>query len=224
MIHECDYHPPSSACYQRHKCRCDGCKREQSRYAKHRRVRNAQGLNDLVDAQPARLHVLRLMEMGMTHGTIAINAGMVNSGLQALLGIKINGTRTKRLHRRTAARILAVTYTPAIGATFTDPTGSRRRLQDLALRGFSSSELSISCRIQSHTLTEVRSGKRTLVRLATAEAVTALYKRLEGHVPTYTSQSGQTSVIGAAKRAGYAPMAAFDDVDDANERPKGIAA
>lgn len=224
MIHECDYHPPSSSCYQRHKCRCEGCKREQSRYAKHRRVRNAQGLNDLVDAQPARLHVLRLMEMGMTHGTIAINAGMVNSGLQSLLGIKINGNRTKRLHRRTAARILAVTYTPAIGTTFTDPTGTQRRLQDLALRGFSSIELSKLCGVQYHTLTEVRAGKRSLVRLTTAEAVAALHRRLEGLAPTHTSESGQISVIGAAKRAGYAPLAAFDDVDDANERPKGVAA
>lgn len=224
MIHECDYHPPSSACYQRHKCRCEGCRREQSRYAKHRRVKTAQGLNDLVDAQPARLHVLRLMEMGMTHGTIATNAGMVNSGLQALLGIKINGNRTKRLHRRTAAQILAVTYTPAIGTTFTDPTGSRRRLQDLALRGFSSSDLSISCGVQSHTLTEVRSGKRSLVRLGTAEAITALHRRLEGLTPTNTSPSGQASVIAAARKSGYAPLAAFDDVDDVNERPKGVAA
>lgn len=224
MIHDCAMHEPSSACYQRHKCRCVGCKREQSRYAKHRRVKSAQGLNDLVDAQPARLHVLRLMEMGMTHGTIAINAGMVNSGLQALLGIKINGNRTKRLHRRTAARILAVSYTPAIGTTYTDPTGSRRRLQDLALRGFSSVELSMVCGVQSHTLTEVRAGKRVIVRLRTAEAVTALHKRLEGLTPTHTSLSGQTSVIAAAKKAGYAPLAAFDDVDDADERPKGVAA
>ena len=224
MIHGCQYHPPSSACYQRHKCRCEGCKREQSRYAKHRRVKTAQGINDLVDAQPARLHVLRLMEMGMTHGTIAINAGMVNSGLQALLGIKINGARTKRIHRRTAASILAVSYSPAIGTTFTDPTGSRRRLQDLALRGFSSVELSTLCGVQYHTLTEVRAGKRVLVRQATAEAIAVLHKRLEGHTPTHTSLSGQSNVIAAARKSGYAPLAAFDDVDDVNERPKGVAA
>lgn len=224
MIHDCTMHEPSAGCYQRHKCRCEGCKRAQSRYSKRHRVLRAQGINDLVDAQPARLHVLRLMEMGMSHCTIAINAGMVNSGLQALLGIKINGKRTKRLHRRTAARILAVTYTPVIGTTFTDSTGSRRRLQDLALRGFGSAELSESCGVERHTLTEVRAGKRRLVRVGTAEAVAALHKRLEGHAPASTSESGQRTVIAAARTARYAPLAAFDDVDDANERPKGIAA
>lgn len=223
MTHDCAKHAAGPTCYQKCKCRCPDCKRAQSRYAKQRRVRLAQGINDLVDATPAREHVLKLMSMGMSHGTIALRAGMPNSGLQSLLGLRSNSKQAKRLHRRTARRILAVTYTPAVGANFVASTSTRRRLQDLALRGFSAQEVAVLSGIQKHTITEVRSGIRPLVRTATAKAVERLHKSLEGQTPTLTSRRGQSALIATAKRHKYAPLAAWDDINNQNERPKGIA-
>lgn len=221
MTHDCAKHTPGPTCYQKCKCRCDDCKHAQSRYAKQRRVRLAQGINDLVDATPAREHVLKLMSMGLSHGTIALRAGMPNSGMQSLLGVKSNAKQVKRIHRRTAARILRVTYAPIVGLHFTAATGSRRRLQDLALRGFGAAEVAALCGIQKHTITEVRNGLRSLVRFETEQAIADMHKRLEGCGPTRTVN--QKSVMTVARNAGYAPLAAFDDINNQNERPKGIA-
>lgn len=224
MNHDCERHRPGPTCYQKCKCRCDDCKRGQSRYAKQRRIRAAQGINDLVDATPAREHVERLMSMGMSHGTIAVQAGMPNSGLQPLLGIKANAKPLRRMHRRTARRILAVTYTPVVGVSFVQATGTMRRLQDLALRGFGAAELATLSGIEKHTITEVRAGTRTFVRTTTADAIEALHKRLEGQAPTLTSVRGRTATITIARRNGYAPLAAWDDINNKRERPKGIVA
>lgn len=223
MTHNCTLHRPCPSCYQNCKCRCDDCRRAQSRYAKQRRVKLAQGINDLVDAAPAREHVQKLMSMGMSHGTIALQAGMPNSSLQALLGVKTNAKPLRRMHRRTARRVLAVTYTPMVGENFVAATATQRRLQDLGLRGFSSGELSTLCGVQKHTITEVRAGKRRLVRISTAEAVEELHRQLEGKSPTLTSRRGQSALIAAAKRHKYAPLAAWDDINNQKERPKGIA-
>lgn len=223
MTHDCAKHAAGPTCYQKCKCRCADCKRAQSRYAKHRRVKLAQGINDLVDATPAREHVRKLMRLGMSHGTIALQAGMPNSGLQSLLGLRSNSKQAKRIHRRTAARILAVTYTPAVGANFVASTSTRRRLQDLGLRGFSAQEIAVLSGIQKHTITEVRSGIRPLVRTATAEVVERLHKSLEGQEPTLTSWRGQSALAAMAKRQKYAPLAAWDDIDSEKEKPKGIA-
>lgn len=224
MTHDCGKHAmPCPPCYQKCKCRCEDCKRAQSRYAKQRRVQRAQGINDLVDATPAREHVEHLMSMGMSHGTIAVQAGLPNSGLQALLGIKSNVKQIKRMHRRSVRAILQVRYTPAVGKNFITATATRRRLQDLALRGFSAQEVAILSGIQKHTITEVRSGIRPLVRSRTAEAVEALHKRLEGQSPSFTSKRGQAALISTAKRHKYAPLAAWDDINNQRERPKGVA-
>lgn len=224
MTHDCARHRPGPTCYQKCKCRCADCRQGQARYAKRWRVRTAQGINDLVDAAPAREHVERLMRLGMSHGTIAVAAGMPNSGLQALLGLKSNAKPLKRMHRRSVHRILAVTYTPTVGRSFVPAAGTMRRLQDLALRGFGAAEVTTLSGIQKHTITEVRSGSRSFVRTTTAEAIEALHRRLEGQAPTLTSPRGRAGIMTVARRNGYAPLAAFDDVDNEKERPKGVVA
>lgn len=223
MNHDCERHAPSAGCYQRCKCRCDYCKRAQSRYTKQRRVRLAQGINDLVDATPAREHVEALMAAGMSHGTIAVAAGMPNSGLQALLGLKANAKQIRRMHRRTVARILAVRYAPTIGSTRVDATGTRRRLQDLALRGFAAAEVGSHAGIERQTIIDVRQGRRKTVRRETAEAIARTHVALRGRAPTSTALANRAAVVTLARRSGWAPVAAYDDIDNRHERAKGIA-
>ena len=223
MVHDCGKHAPSSGCYQRCKCRCVDCKRAQSRYAKQRRVRLTQGINDLVDATPAREHVEHLMRMGMSHGTIAVAAGMPNSGLQALLGLKSNAKPLKRMHRRISARILAVKYAPVIGSTRVDATASRRRLQDLGLRGFAAAEVSAYAGVERQTIVDVRQGKRRTVYLETAEAIARAHHRLEGKTPSLTSPTNRKGLVTVARQSRWAPLAAYDDIENRNERPKGVA-
>lgn len=224
MTHTCAMHVPGANCYQKCRCRCDECKQAQSRYAKHRRVKLAQGINDLVDAEPVRAHVEHLMNLGMSHGTIALKAGMSTSGLQALLGLKTNAKQLKRMHRRTAKRITSVTYSPDVGRNYTAATETQRYLQDLALRGFSSQELSTLSGIEKYTITITRAGKCRLVRNETATTIRELHKHLEGKHPTLTSKKGQASLKAAARKHRYAPLAAWDDITNPNERPKGTAA
>lgn len=223
MTHDCARHRPGHTCYQKCKCRCDGCRRAQSRYAKQRRVRLAQGINDLVDATPAREHVEHLMSMGMSHGTIAVAAGMPNSGLQALLGLKSNAKPLKRMHRRSAARILAVKYAAVIGSTRVDATASRRRLQDLGLRGFAAAEVSAHSGIERQTIVDVRQGKRRTVYRETADAIAHAHRLLEGRVPSLTSLANRKGLVTLARQSRWAPLAAYDDIENRNERPKGVA-
>lgn len=223
MTHDCVKHTPSSGCYQRCKCRCADCKRAQSRYAKQRRVRLAQGINDLVDAAPVREHVENLMRMGMSHGTIAVAAGLSNSGLQALLGLKSNAKQLKRMHRRSAAQILAVKYAAVVGSARVDATASRRRLQDLGLRGFAAAEVSAHAGVERQTLVDVRQGKRRTVLRETAEAIARTHQLLEGREPSLTSPTNRKGLVTLARKSRWAPLAAYDDIENRNERPKGVA-
>lgn len=224
MTHDCGKHAmPCPPCYQKCKCRCEDCKRAQSRYAKQRRVQRAQGINDLVDATPAREHVEYLMSMGMSHGTIAVAAGMPNSGLQALLGLKSNAKPLKRMHRRSAARILAVKYAAVIGSTRVDATASRRRLQDLGLRGFAAAEVGAHSGIERQTIVDVRQGKRRTVHRETADAIAHAHQLLEGRAPSLTSPTNRKGLVTLARQSRWAPLAAYDDIENRNERPKGVA-
>lgn len=115
-------------------CRCADCRRACSKYEKRRVRRNAYGLNPWVDAEPVRQHVRSLMvgTPGDTEGAgykqIAKAAGVERNVLGRLLygrktsRVRQNGDReyrepTKRLHKDTADKILAVKSIPlAAGA------------------------------------------------------------------------------------------------------------
>lgn len=222
VTHDCEQHPvPTLTCYQKCRCRCEKCRQARAKYVKKWKLMNSRGVEPYVDATPAREHAKRLMKLGMSHRTIAVKAGMTNSGLDRLLGVRKDVPQSKRIRRATEKSILAVKYTNVIGTTFIDATGSKRRLQDLALRGFGAEELGDLCGIEYHSLRVIRSGVRKTVRVETAKAITVMHQLLEGTMPVTTRIANQNGLKTTAKRRGFAPIAAWDNIDDPAEEAKG---
>lgn len=223
MTHDCERHMPSTTCYQKCQCRCDECRAARSKYAKKWRLMKERKIDPYVDAAPARKHVEMLMRCGMSHGTVAIAAGMENSGLSRLLGVRKDAPPAKRIRRDTERRILAVKYTNTTGVSLVDATAAKRRLQDLALRGFGAPELGDLCGIEYHSLRVIRSGERRSVRVETANAIEIMHRHLEGKEPVTTSLANRNALIAEARRRGYGPLASWDNINNPLERAKGVA-
>lgn len=102
-----------------------------------------------------------------------------------------------------------------------------RRLQALMCIGWSLPKLSAETGIQHQNLSNYLSGRYITVYADTFDAVDAAYRRLCMVTPPATNKSERIGVgrsKGRARRAGWAPPMAWDNIDDPDEYPKGTTA
>ena len=193
--------------YSAHGCRCDPCKSAAAKASKAWRRDNYLGVVKLVDAQPLKDHVEMLMAAGMSFRAIALTAGYTSRNALA-------DTMTRsRVRPSTMARILAVNPKRDNRRDgYTDATGSRRRLQALAVNGWPTRNLAAQLG-QKHgtTVQDIASGKTPTIRLRTMDAVRDLYEQLWDQ----PGPSQRTAAI--AKGKGWLPALAWDD--DLIDRP-----
>jgi hypothetical protein len=188
-------------------CRCEPCSRAAYRYEKSRRVRLMRGplLRD-----PARLreHVANLRASGMTLEEIAHEAGYPSQNW--LHPAVYTSTQVRA---RTEERILAVK--PRVGNGLVDATGSRRRLQALAVMGWSLREVEKLCDYRAPFLCTVRKGDVEQLRAISAASITSAYDSLAMRV------GGSTQSKALAKRRGWVSPLAWDDeeIDDPAAKP-----
>lgn len=129
-----------------------------------------------------------------------------------LLRIEQRGP-TGRIHRTTRDRILT-----ANAATWT-PIGVQRRLQALTALGWSMQAIATAYNIDRDALSRLRRRTNTKhVRIAFAERVIAIYTDLEMKLPPTGASATETH--NEAKRRGYLPPLAWDNIDDPAERPR----
>jgi hypothetical protein len=162
----------------------------------------------LVDADPLRDHVAALMAAGMSFKAIALAAGWSSRNSLA------ESIMHKRVQRRTLARVLAVRLdSDNRRDAYTDATGSRRRLQALAVNGWPSRSLATQLgHKHPATIQDIAKGKTLTIRLRTKDAIVALFDELwdqPGPAP-------RTAAI--AKERGWLPALAWDD--DMIDRPE----
>ena len=103
------------------------------------------------------------------------------------------------------------------GLTVRRPTiGTRRRLQALAAIGWTAPQLAEHIDVSAREIAALRTVPRIHIRLVTAVQVAAAYDRLWDK-----PQTGAGSMVMAAKarRFGYAPPMAWDDIDDPDAVP-----
>jgi hypothetical protein len=175
--------------YAKHGCRCEPCRAAAAKASKSWRRDKYLGVVKLVDAQPLKDHVEMLMASGMSFRAIALTAGYSSRNALA------DSMTRSRVRPSTMARILAVNPKRDNRRDgYADATGSRRRLQALAVNGW-----------PTRNLADIASGKTPTIRLRTSDGIRDLYEQLWDQ----PGPSQRTAAI--AKGKGWLPALAWDD-------------
>lgn len=197
-------------------CHCDACK-EAARKARARRALLAATgrWQPYTDPTPARQHVHALLDAGFTRQEIARTAGASQPTIDRL----IHG-RTTEIRTQIAHAILAIDPQRTRPDRFlTDATGTRRRLQALYWRGYSTEAILRATALGSdRNIRLITRGEIAQVTRPTRDAVDGAYRHLadldpaEYGVPHDAAQRARAF----ARRRGFAPAAAWDEdtIDD----------
>jgi len=209
-------------------CRCTRCTAAATKAVNLCRLRAAEGrTRRLVDAIPARSHVQALHdEHGLPYVLIARLAGVAELTLYRLLhGEPSKGKPPKpRIFDETEAAILAVHPEHARGLRI-PIVGTQRRLQALAWAGWPTTHLAPRMDLANDHLLRLMHGRGSpTVYARTARAVATVTAQLWDQDPTRAGVSPQKAaqVRTIAARRGYAPYAAWDDIDNPKARPRGM--
>lgn len=209
--HDCRLHDHGSAAHYKHcGCRCWPCRLATLEAEAARVKARAYGRERLVDAGPARAHVLTLMDAGMGWPRIAELAGIDGTVLIRLIwGKRMRGRReiSQRVTRATESALLAVTWDPADGGRPVDSDTTARRLRALVALGWYPALLARETGWNRSYFDRVlyASGKQARVRPGTARRVHRLYVRLVDAPPptgTYADRARRE----AAERGWMPPL------------------
>lgn len=163
-------------------------------------------LQGYVDPAPTAAHIEVLRSRGFTLDTFEEH-GISRSVIARIL------KGEQRIHARTEHRILTL-QVPAVvfrSCAEVPGLGTRRRVQALAVLGWSQTALAERMGLSQSRLANYISRDRVYAR--TAAAVAALYEELQWKVgPSQISRD-------RAKQKGWFPPAAWDDIDDPAETP-----
>lgn len=205
----------TSTAYMSKGCRCETCKVAHSKRQKRYRLDRARGVQRLVDAQPLRDHVDALYAAGMSQWDITIAAGWKSRNALA------DAYRRAKVTPRTMQRVLSVTAPPVQRRNgYVDATAARRRLQALAVLGWSTRAIAGRLgNLDAQTYQFIQSGRNRTIRRRTDDAIAQLYDELWQTM----GPSARTRTL--AVRKGWVPPLAWDDDDIANPEatPHGSA-
>ena len=211
--------------YVADRCRCTPCRRANTLAARQRTTAIAYGTwSGLVDAGPARAHIHKLRAAGLSLKHLAALANVGRGTLDAL--IYGDPSRelppTARVHARTEERLLAVRFDiTALPDTARIPaTGSRRRLQGLAVLGWSLPSLAAYTDLSQRKLRAAVTARSLSV--ATATEIAELYDQ-----PRYTrprsrdadEHAAASTEAQRAREARWRPPLAWDDIDTDPDDP-----
>jgi hypothetical protein len=209
-----------------------GCRESCCRdaYNAHRRRRNrlrgygTWRIEPEVDAAPVRAHIRDLMAQGLGHKRFATMSGVPLMTVKNILYGHRDGTPLKTVKLRTAEKVLAVQAPAPMDSPprkQINVTGTRRRVQALACRGYSCTHIANDLGTHPEMVRAWLRGKYVEARWA--RAVADLFRR---RWDTDAESSGATALAAAqtrawAARSGFVPAAAWTDIDDPDERPEG---
>lgn len=206
--------------YDKDECRCVPCAAANSRQGKRERFLRATGRPSYIDAAPAREHV-RMLLATLTVGQIERRSGVNRTSIKTLLGEHPGMPMSRRIMRRTAARLLAVRpdRVGTEGGGLVDATGTVRRLQALVSLGWDGKYLNGRLNTGSATSWKLLTGKQTTVTVGMRDRVRDLYDELS---LTPRPPSGKTTrAQNMARARGWASALAWDEdtIDDPSAVP-----
>lgn len=194
-----------------HKCDCrNGC----HSYRMRRAYDRSNGVSGRTDATQVRVHLERLIARGWTQDQIAAASGLN----QATISIILSG-QYKGVHKKTAAAIfdIRLNQTPPIPRGLVDATGTRRRLQALAVLGYNLTDVARQSGVAQSSLQQTLKGDWGRVRTLVATRVARVYRQLAMR-PAPASRSAEQSRNQAMILGWHGPMA-WADIDDPACRP-----
>lgn len=184
----------------RHGCHCRPCLDAQSSRQRARYRAHAYGRPPKVDATAARQHLLALVEAGMGHERIAA-AGLARQTVERIISGRAV-TCTRRIHEV----IMAIAPNPRMVPT----VGARRRIQALALLGWTNRDLAPLVGRTPESLAATMRRSATISR-DLHERIASVHSRL-WDTPAPVSAASKR-VRTEARLKGWAPTAAWDDID-----------
>ncbi|MGW2113721.1 hypothetical protein [Streptomyces zhihengii] len=196
-------------------CACPPCRDARRQTRKRLKVARELGKGARIDATAAREHLHKLRAT-MSWAQIQAITGCDIGGLYRLS----TGQRTV-INRSTQDRLLAVRpgAEPSDGMYF-DATGPRRRLQALAVLGYSRRELAERTGSAEARLAKIAGGKQPTVRYTLVRRINRVYDELS-QTPAPPRPS-RIQVVRHARNSGWAPPAAWDDdtIDNPDAHPE----
>jgi hypothetical protein len=211
--------PTEQPCIRRNgsiwtRCRCPRCTPDQQR------ARKAYEAGHIPTGTAANTHrdhawhiIARMIDDGWTNNAIADACDISIRTANELRHAHHSGDRrniSHSLYRR------IINHRQPSGDSYLPATGTIRRLQALARLGWSGDHLHTHTGIPRMTLSDLTNGKWQRIRIHLADTIDAAYREHE-HTPGPSTQARTR-----AGKKGWAPPAAWDDIDDPNERPKGL--
>ncbi|MDK1473673.1 hypothetical protein QNO07_09595 [Streptomyces sp. 549] len=197
-------------------CSCPPCRRAENAYAKRRRHLAETGRALTVPAEPVREHLQRLITAGAGWNQLEAATGLGGCTLR-----RLRRGRYRRLHRSTAAAILALQPGDCAAPGRSVPAiGSTRRLRALTAVGYSRARLAIETGLDPTTIKRITAGVETLAA-ATADTIAATYTRLAHTTATPSRTASRAS--NDARRAGWPDPTWWEDyghLDDPDFDPR----
>ena len=192
---------------------------------RRRRLQKAGEWQPFVDAEPVRAHLRRIHAAGMSYPAICQRLGLPQANsLQHLVWGRGQWGPGQQVRRETAELIL--NYWPTLqdfpDAARIDATGTRRRVEAMAVRGFSRAAMADRIGMCATHFKKVVGRDR--VTAAVARSVAALYDEWWNADPSAYGlpRSSVSRALRDAQRAGYHSALAWDDdtIDDPNALPQ----
>ncbi|MCX5176763.1 hypothetical protein [Streptomyces virginiae] len=191
------------------RCYRQGCRRDECRtaYRTERKIadyRASKGIKN-PDCSDVAAHIRRLLASGRTRLDIAAEAHVSERAIRLYL----EGLRQPRLsNARALLSVKPLSHTPRVPVV-----GTARRIQAMAYQGWAIKHTAPAAGCSWSYFFEILRGDYTTMPREIAEAVEQLARKLNGT----TGPSGQSRA--AARRNGWVPLAAWDNIDDPADEP-----
>ena len=205
-------------------CRCPRCTAANAAHQRYVYREQAYGRwQPFIPAEPIRAHIRTLQAHKVGLRRIAALAGVHQTTLSKILYTLGDRPPTRQVKQETAAAILSVR--PGLASladgALVDATGTRRRIQALALQGFPYRFLGPLLDVHPKWLSNIHRDRHVTAHLA--RTAMRVYDRLwnadpvEHGVPSWSASRVRTD----ARGKGWAPALAWDDdtIEDPAARP-----
>lgn len=198
--------------HNRYTAGCEGCRRRHRIKEGRRQLRIADGTHiPKQPAAPIRDHLRKLRDAGMHIRAVATASRVPVSTLYNIAEGKVG-----MVFGDTAAAVLAV-QPPEVAvppAGYSPAIGPRRRAQGLAAMGYSIRWQREQTGIPPAVYVRLVGARTAYIATRHADAIADLFRRCA------TVRGPSAYAVTWARRQGWAPPAAWDDLDDPSERPK----
>ncbi len=181
-----------------------------ARREKAARLRRARGIPGFIPTTPIIRRIRALQQAGWTYPEIAAAAGVDRRTVHNIMTGYV-----AHVHQRTATTIVGLR--PADAPNRVPGIGTCRRIQALALMGWPITWTGREVGMRGSQVNELMAGRRKRIPRAQAEAVKALFEK------RWMTPGPSVQARTVALRNGWVPALAWDDIDNPDEKPQGLA-